>query len=112
MLDTSTPGAPVLRITEIELCAWIGQAEPGEMLEYHRGFLVVDVDTRSTRLAGHERTELVHVAHRAWQAAENHLVHLVQQRRGACEFSYLAIARSRPQQISKSLSSLLLKEAA
>ena len=26
------------RLTEIELCAWIAQAEPGAVLEYHRGY--------------------------------------------------------------------------
>ena len=30
------------RLTEIELCAWIAQAEPGAVLEYHRGFLALD----------------------------------------------------------------------
>ena len=30
------------RLNEIELCAWIAQAEPGAVLEYHRGFLALD----------------------------------------------------------------------
>ena len=30
------------RLSEIELCAWIAQAEPGAILEYHRGFLALD----------------------------------------------------------------------
>ena len=31
------------RVNEIELCAWLSQAEPGDALEYHRGFLVLDI---------------------------------------------------------------------
>ena len=29
-------------LTDIEFCAWIGQAVPGDQLEYHRGFLGID----------------------------------------------------------------------
>jgi hypothetical protein len=29
---------PHLRITEIDLCSWIGQADPQDAIEYHRGF--------------------------------------------------------------------------
>ena len=39
--------APVIRIprprvSEIELCAWVAQAAPGAVLEYHRGYLALD----------------------------------------------------------------------
>jgi hypothetical protein len=54
--------------------------------------------------------ELVQVAHRAWWAAEKNLVHLVQRRLGENSFSYLAIARPRPE--TPSLASLLFAEAA
>ncbi len=50
------------------------------------------------------------VASRAWWAAEKQLVHLVQRRLGENRFSYLAIARPRPE--TPSLSSLLLAEVA
>ena len=29
-------------LTDIEFCAWIGQAMPGDRIEYHRGFLGID----------------------------------------------------------------------
>lgn len=112
MNNAAAPLVPGLRITEIELCAWIGQAAPRDAFEYHRGFLVVDVDTRNTALTCHERAELARVAQRAWQAADNDLVHLVQQRRGPNEFSYFAVARPRPKPASRSLSSLLFEKAA
>ncbi len=31
--------SPLSPITEIDFCAWLSQAAPGEALEYHRGFL-------------------------------------------------------------------------
>jgi hypothetical protein len=97
-------------LTEIDLCAWLSQAAPQEAIEYHRGFLILDTDLRISRLTKSDRLELVQVARRAWWAAEKNLVHLVQCRLGENRFSYLAIARPRPQ--TPSLASLLFAEAA
>ncbi|WP_292611470.1 hypothetical protein [Nitrobacter sp. 62-13] len=101
-----------LRLTETELCGWIGQAAPGEALEYYRGFLALDTFSQAKRLTERERAELMRVARRAWWASEQKLIHLVQRRHGADDYSYLAIARSKPKQASASLSSLLLAEVA
>jgi hypothetical protein len=81
-------------LSEISLCGWIGQAEPGDILEYHRGFLVVDVNPQATNLPQDRRTELCRVAQRAWWASERGLVHLVQRRDGPELFRYLAISRA------------------
>ncbi|MGE3160235.1 MAG: hypothetical protein AB7K78_26380 [Xanthobacteraceae bacterium] len=101
---------PETLTTEIDLCAWLSQAAPQDTLEYHRGFLVLDTDLRISGLSKSDRLELVQVARRAWWAAEKNLVHLVQRRLGENRFSYLAIARPRPE--TPSLSSLLLAEVA
>ncbi|HXF88168.1 MAG TPA: hypothetical protein VNK48_07445 [Xanthobacteraceae bacterium] len=101
-----------LRLKEIDLCGWIGQAMPGDMLEYHRGFLALDVTEHGTRLAERDRTELARVARRAWWAAELGLVHLVQRRHGPDDYGYLAIARPKPRRASASLGSFLLEEVA
>lgn len=103
---------PSLRITEIDLCAWIGQAAPREAIEYHRGFLVVDADPRVTSLCSTERHELSNVALRAWQCSQDGLVHLVQRRLGPNAFSYFAIKRLRPQPLPVALPSLRFREAA
>ena len=97
-------------MTEIELCAWLSQALPQDALEYHRGFLVLDVDAQISRLANSDRLELIAVASRARWAAEKRLVHLVQRRLGDSRFSYLAIVRPRPE--IPALYSMLLAEAA
>jgi hypothetical protein len=108
------PKAPSLarRITEINLCGWIGQASPGAVLEYHRGFLALDTSPQGKRLGEEERAELLRVARRAWWASEKGLVHLVQHRHGADDYSYFVIARSRAHAPSAPLSSILLAEAA
>ncbi len=113
-MNVIAPRFPVVRklLTEIDLCGWVGQAAPGDMLEYHRGFLALDTMPQGTRLAEQERAELARVARRAWWAAERGLIHLVQRRHGTDDYSYLAIARSKPKQASVSLSSLLLAEVA
>ena len=83
------------RLTEIALCAWIAQAEPGAALEYHRGFLALD-RTRFGRFAdAPARAELALVGTRAHDLAERGLVHLVQHRHGPEDYSYIAIARPR-----------------
>lgn len=103
------PAAP---LTELELAGWIGQAVPGEALEYHRGFLALDTVEMFSRLEPAEREELVRMARRAYWAAEQGLVHLVQRRLGPDCFSYLAIARPKLRQERVSLSQLLTQEAA
>ena len=97
-------------VSEIALCAWLSQAAPNDALEYHRGFLVLDIDPRISGFANGDRLELIQLANRARWAAEKELIHLVQRRLGENRFSYLAIARSRPE--TPALSSLLLAEAA
>jgi hypothetical protein len=101
-----------LTLSEIEFCGWLGQAGPGETLEYYRGFLLVDASQHGGRLPEQDRVELTRVARRAWLASEQKLIHLVQRRHGPDDYSYLAIARPKPKPASASLSSLLLAEAA
>ena len=105
---TPLPNKPL--VTEMDLWAWLSQAAPGDALEYHRGFLVLDIDPRIGGLPLAECVELAQLASRARWAERRRLVHLVQRRLGDSRFSYLAIARERPQ--TPALSALLLAEAA
>ena len=101
-----------LGIKELDLCAWLGQAVPGDVLEYHRGFLALDTTQHGSRLSETARNELARVGRRAFWAAEQNIAHLVQRRVGQDDFSYLAIARPRPKKAHAALSSLMLAEAA
>ncbi len=99
-------------LTDIEFCAWIGQAMPGDRLEYHRGFLGIDatavISTLPEPIAAGFRA-LASAAHRAFEAA---LVHLVQVRVGPDRFAYLAIARTKPRHAPIPLSQLIATEEA
>ena len=87
------------RITDIEFCAWLGQAAPGDRLEYHRGLLVVDTaDSIKSPLCAVDRERLRALANAAHRAFEADLVHLVQVRLGLDRFAYLAIARPKKRQ--------------
>ena len=86
----------IAAVSEIEFCAWLAQAEPGEALTYHRGFLVVDTDPVISNLPCDERMALRAVADAAFRAAAQGLVHLVQLRMATDRFAYVAIARPRP----------------
>jgi hypothetical protein len=81
-------------LTEAEFCAWVGRAEPGDVLEYHYGFLAVDASAGP--LSPAEQKVLRLLARRALWSSNRGLVHLVQQRRGPGSFRYLAIKRRRP----------------
>jgi hypothetical protein len=106
------PSAGRLQINEIDLCGCIGHAAPGVVVEYHRGFLALDLVPQVTRLSDRDRLELARVARRAWWAADRGLVHLVQRRLGPGAFAYLAVVRPKPRHAAISLSSLLQVEPA
>lgn len=99
-------------LTEIEFCAWVAQAVPGDRLEYHRGFLVLDIFPMFDRVPGSETSELARLGSRAFWAAQQGLVHLVQKRVAPNQFAYIAVARPKPKPAAVSLSALLLTEQA
>jgi hypothetical protein len=100
------------RLSEIEFCAWIGAAAPGEMIQYHRGFLAVDIIAVISKLPEPKRAALKKLAARAYWAAEERLVHLVQRRNGPDDFSYLAIARPRRNGAIPDFATLMITEEA
>ena len=83
----------LLPLTENDFCVWVGRAEPGDILEYHRGFLGIDTHSGARSVA--ERKALRQLARRAAWAFDEGLVHLVQRRKGPFDLSYLAIRRPR-----------------
>ena len=103
-----------LLMSDVEFLAWVNQAEPGDRLAYHRGFLAVDCDMAVGNLAAQDRKTLGNLAQKARGAFELGLVDLVQERLGVDRFAYIAIARTRQKSkaTAASLSALLLNEAA
>jgi hypothetical protein len=85
--------APRRPIIEADFCAWVGQASSGDTLEYHHGFIAVDVELGPQPAS--ERKALRRLARRAALASHQGLVHLVQRRTGPGEFIYCAIKRPR-----------------
>ncbi len=99
-------------VTEIEFCAWVARALPGERLEYHCGFLVLDTFPLFSCLDDKAREALRKLAGRVFWAAEQGFVHLVQERVGPDYFAYIAVACPKPKAARISLSQLLLEEEA
>jgi len=83
---------------EMEFLGWLGQAEPGEVLVYHRGFLAVDRHWA-------EGGALDRLADRVAWAAERGLADLLQHRHGPEDLSYLAIARQHTASLSRLIGS-------
>lgn len=119
MMNTGFKPAPVLSLhgsaddcrDAIAFCAWIAQAEPGEALVYHRGFLAVDTTSIVSKLPSAQQRALRLLAAAALRAAAQELVHLVQDRIGPDQFAYIAVARRKPRQAGASLSVRLLEAA-
>jgi hypothetical protein len=102
-----------LMMSDIDFLAWIGQAMPGDRLEYHRGFLGIDTTANISTLPEPDRRRLATLAGAAQRAFEADLVHLVQARLGPDRFAYLAIARTKPRRSPVSLARLIeIAEAA
>ena len=94
MIDTLAAPVATEPMTDIAFAVWVGEAAPGDRLEYHRGFLCVERKARLQSATERRRlTELANAAHEAFEAG---LVHLVQQRIDADRFAYIAIARPKP----------------
>jgi hypothetical protein len=88
---------------DIGLLAWLNQAEPGDALEYHRGFLVLDCSRQSRALREDDRQALCRLASLAMRLSDRGLIDLVQRRIRPDCFSYIAIARSRDCDLSRFL---------
>jgi len=98
-----------LRMSDVGFLAWAQQAEPGDRLQYHCGFLALDTFALFSGLSDKQCAELGKLANRAFCAAEQGLVHLVQERIATDRFAYIAIARPKPKRAAASLSALLLE---
>ncbi len=90
-------------LTEIDFLGWLGQAEPGDVLHYHRGFLALDRSCCGQAQSKNNRVTLGPMADLAMRLADRGLVHLVQRRNGSNDSSYLAIARARSCDLSQFL---------
>ena len=90
-------------LQEVDLCAWLGAAQPGDTLVYHRGFLTVDCSPATSNLAKSERSRLALVARRAILAQERGLACLLQRRHGPDDYDYLIVARRRPSSENREL---------
>jgi hypothetical protein len=98
-VDTVTVAKPVSMTSEVphltlaDLERWFSTVEPGGTLLYHRGFLAMDRGAGS-RLGDDTRRELDRVAAAAMAMAEAGYAHLIQQRHGMGDYSYMVVASS------------------
>ena len=90
------PPPRTLAVRAGEFEEWIEHTEPGQRVEYHRGYLVIDRARGFSPFAEKLRRELDAVADRALVLAEDGRLLLVQQRHGYGDYSYFAIKPKRP----------------
>ena len=100
------------KLNETSFCAWVAQARPGDVLEYHRGFLCLDRGTPEQTNKKPHQIQLDEMSARAFDLAERGFLHLLQQRVGDACFRYMAIARTSPEGQTIDFSTLMTEEAA
>jgi len=86
---------PSLTIREEEFCEWVGRAEPGQQVDYHRGILGMDRAKGFSPFDEKRRRELGRIANRAMALAQKGRLLLVQRRHGEVGISYIAIIATR-----------------
>ena len=103
MACSATPEAPVPAPATMALIidvagfeGWLRAAHPGSRIAYHRGHLSVDRESRPDAPDAETRAALDRLAARAMRASGQGFVHLVQQRHGDADYSYIAIRAGKP----------------
>ena len=89
------PRTPSLVMDEAAFAAWLKAAHAGSCITYHRGHLIADREARPDAPDAEARAALNRLAGQAMRASEQGLVHLVQQRHGDADYSYIAIRARR-----------------
>jgi len=86
---------PPRTLSAAEFADWLQSADAGERLTYWRGHLALDASALVSQLRGDDRIRLCSVSRLAWDMAQKGWIHLLQQRHGANDFSYVAVMRPR-----------------
>jgi hypothetical protein len=86
----TTSEALDIPLTLADLEVRLRAAAPGQMLEYHRGYLALDRGAGS-RLGEDAGEELDQVALAVMEMAEAGRVHLIQRRHDRCDYSYIVV---------------------
>ena len=82
---------PQDKLSEPALCDWIASAAPGQSIQYHEGFLLLDRSDSGSGLLSKDRNRLHALARRAWIACELGLVHLFSLKVADGHYRYIAV---------------------
>jgi hypothetical protein len=82
-------------MTDLEFVQWIADADPGDTIEYHAGFLFLD-RTRGVESTGSDAPSIRVLADTVYDLQMRGLIELTQRRIGDYRYSYLATARRKP----------------
>lgn len=115
---TTSPPGPILPardiLTDIDLCVWVSDAEPGDSLVYYRGHLSHDRVPVTRVYADEPRWRLDWLARRALILNADGWIDLVQRRRGPAAWDYVAIKRhaAPPASAMRGVVAALIKQVA
>jgi hypothetical protein len=84
---------PVLLTTEEAFCAWLGHAQPGDRVGYHRGSLTTDRFRSLGTTSEQNNRGVSALASRAYALADQGRILLFQERHGDGDYTYRAVAR-------------------
>ena len=76
----------------VEFSAWLGKSKPGDKVKYYDGLLMKDRQHFFATTAFTDKIpDTLATARSAWTAFTDGLVYLVQKRRDAFEYDYIAV---------------------
>lgn len=87
------PRGVSLLLAERDLRTWLARAQPGDLIEYHRGVLTID-RLLGSRLPELDRRELDRVAKVVFDFAAADRGYLLQRRHGDGDYSYIFVHRA------------------
>ncbi|MDP1604856.1 MAG: hypothetical protein Q8M03_16510 [Legionella sp.] len=100
-------------LTDIDLCVWVSDAEPGDSLIYYRGHLSHDRAPMPRVYPDEPRWRLDWLAQRALFLNAHGWIDLVQRRRGPAVWDYVAVKRraAPPASAMRAVVAALIKRA-
>jgi hypothetical protein len=86
--------SPARMMNDVDLCVWVADAKPGDMLVYYRGHLSRDRQMHSEGYDEPTRRKIGELGNAAWSLGDENWVHLIQRRVSYGCWDYIAVRKA------------------
>lgn len=85
---------PARMMTDVDLCVWVADAQPGDKIVYYTGHLSRDRLPHKDGYSEHIRRKIGELGNAAWMLGAENWVHLVQRRVSYGCWDYIALRKA------------------